>query len=91
MKISSVGSKSRIPPISYPIVQGEDDVYYLTHTFNNTENSAGSIFMETLNSADFSDVHTILYGHNMKNGSMFGTLMEYESPSYLVAHPPDFY
>ena len=74
-------------PISYPIVQGEDDVYYLTHTFNNTENSAGSIFMETLNSADFSDVHTILYGHNMKNGSMFGTLMEYESPSYLVAHP----
>ena len=74
-------------PISYPIVQGEDDVYYLTHTCNNTENSAGSIFMETLNSADFSDVHTILYGHNMKNGSMFGTLMEYESPSYLVAHP----
>ena len=73
--------------INYPVVQGSDNEYYLTHTFNNTENSAGSIFMETLNSADFSDVHTILYGHNMKNGSMFGTLMEYESPSYLVAHP----
>lgn len=74
-------------PISYPIVKGEDDVYYLTHTFNGTENSAGSIFMETLNSPDFTDMHTILYGHNMKNGSMFGSLMEYESPSYLVAHP----
>ena len=73
--------------ISYPIVQGEDDVYYLTHTFNDTENSAGAIFMEALSSPDFTDMHTILYGHNMKNGSMFGSLMEYESPSYLVAHP----
>ena len=73
--------------ISYPIVQGDDDVYYLTHTFNDTENSAGSIFMEALSSPDFTDMHTIIYGHNMQNGSMFGELSEYESPSFLVAHP----
>ena len=64
-----------------------DDSYYLNHTFSKKVNGAGSIFVETLNSADFTDLHTIIYGHNMKNGSMFAGLKEYRSASYLVAHP----
>ncbi len=73
--------------ISYPLMHTSDDSYYLNHTFSKKLNSAGSIFMETLNSADFSDLHTIIYGHNMKNGSMFAGLKNYSSASYLVAHP----
>ena len=73
--------------ISYPIMQGDDNAYYLNHTFKGNVNSAGSIFMEVLNAADFTDYHTLIYGHNMKNGSMFGTLSYYKSPTYLVAHP----
>lgn len=73
--------------ISYPMMHTGDDVYYLNHTFSGNENSAGSIFIETLNSPDFTELHTIIYGHNMKNGSMFAGLKNYTSPSYLVAHP----
>ena len=73
--------------ISYPLMHTTDDSYYLNHTFSKKVNSAGSIFVETLNSGDFTDLHTIIYGHNMKNGSMFAGLKEYRSASYLVAHP----
>jgi sortase B len=73
--------------ISYPIMHGDDDAYYLNHTFSGNVNSSGSIFMEALNSGDFSDLHTIIYGHNMKNGAMFAGLKSYQSPSYLVSHP----
>lgn len=73
--------------ISYPLMHGEDDQYYLKHTFSGNKNSAGSIFIETLNKPDFSERHTIIYGHNMKNGSMFGGLKEYRNASYLVDHP----
>ncbi len=73
--------------ISYPLVQTSDNEYYLTHTFSGEQNKSGSIFVETLNSADFSDLHTIIYGHNMKNGSMFAALKNYEKLSYFTAHP----
>ncbi len=73
--------------INYPIVKGDDDAYYLNHTFSGAVNSAGSIFLEVLNRSDFTDLHTLIYGHNMKNGSMFGSLKEYKAPSYLVDHP----
>lgn len=73
--------------ISYPLMHTGDDSYYLNHTFSKKVNSAGSIFMETLNNPDFSDLHTIIYGHNMKNGSMFAGLKEYRSASYMVTHP----
>lgn len=73
--------------ISYPLMYTSDNAYYLNHTFSGKVNSAGSIFVEALNSAAFTDLHTIIYGHNMKNGSMFATLKNYTSPSYLVAHP----
>ena len=69
--------------ISYPIVQGEDNDYYLHRTFKGQENFAGSIFVDYTNASDFSDPNTIIYGHNMKNGSMFGTLKQlYEGEKY---------
>lgn len=73
--------------ISYPMVHGEDNLYYLTHTFRKEDSKSGSIFLETKNDMDFGDLHTIIYGHNMKNGSMFAGLKEYSSKSYLTAHP----
>lgn len=69
--------------ISYPIVQGEDNDYYLHRTFKRTDNYAGSIFVDYTNASDFSDCNTIIYGHNMKNGSMFGKLKQlYEDEKY---------
>ena len=63
-----------IPTISYPIVQGTDNEYYLKHTVEGVLNSSASIFMDYRNASDFSDSNTIIYGHNMKNQSMFGIL-----------------
>lgn len=63
--------------ISYPVVQGTDNSYYLKHTFEKNSNAAGAIFIDYTNSSDFQDCNTIIYGHNMKNGSMFGLLRRY--------------
>jgi len=68
--------------ISYPVMQAKDNDYYLDHTYSGEENSAGSIFMEASNMPDFSDYHTIVYGHNMKNGSMFGSLKNYKTKDH---------
>ncbi len=68
--------------ISYPIMQAKDNDYYLDHMYSGEENSAGSIFMEASNMPDFSDYHTIVYGHNMKNGSMFGSLKNYKTKDH---------
>ena len=74
-----------VEDISYPIVRADDNDYYLHRTFEKTENFAGSIFMECKNKGDFSDRNTILYGHNMKDGSMFGTLSSlYDFEDYLI-------
>lgn len=63
--------------ISYPVVQGTDNDYYLKHTFEGTQNAAGSIFIDYMNSKSLEDCNTVVYGHNMKNGSMFGLLRKY--------------
>lgn len=78
----------RIPDtsIDYPVVQGNDDSYYLTHTFKKTEHVAGAIFLDSDNNADFSDDKNIIYGHNMKDGSMFQGLHKYENEQYLKTH-----
>ncbi|MBU9726374.1 class B sortase [Diplocloster modestus] len=72
--------------INYPVVQTGDNDYYLTHTVKNTRNSVGSIFVEYTNNSDFQDDNTFIYGHNMKNGSMFGLLKKYKDPSYYQAN-----
>lgn len=73
--------------ISYPVVHTTDDDYYLHRTFEKKDNFAGSIFVEYKNSGAFSDPNTIVYGHNMKNGSMFGSLSDVESKETYKEHP----
>lgn len=73
--------------IDYPVMQGDDNQYYMDHTIYGTDNVAGSIFMEVQNQDDFSDLVTFLYGHRMRDGSMFGNLKFYESEEYWKSHP----
>ena len=73
--------------IDYPILQGEDNEYYLKRTWKGYRNPVGSIFLETLNSNDFTDWNTIIYGHNMSDGSMFGGLQRYKRQNYWEEHP----
>ena len=63
--------------INYPVVQGDDNETYLHTTYENNYNFAGTIFVDYENSSDFSDCNTLIYGHNMKNGSMFGLLSKH--------------
>lgn len=76
--------------ISYPVVRGTDNSYYLSHLFDGEYNSSGSIFVDCHNQPDFSDSNTIVYGHNMRNGSMFGTLDQYQDGN-LCGEYPCFY
>lgn len=74
--------------IDYPVVQSStDDSYYLNHTIEGKEGYPGSIYTESVNSKDFSDFNTILYGHNMRDGSMFQNLHNYEDSAYMAEHP----
>lgn len=68
--------------ISYPIMQGEDNEYYLKHTFEGQAVTAASIFMDANNHADFSDQNTFIYGHNMKDKTMFGKLNDYKDEEF---------
>ena len=72
--------------IDYPILQSGDDTpedFYLNHGTNKKYLYAGSIYTQRRNSTDFSDPNTVIYGHNMKNGSMFGTLKKYRDVNYF--------
>ena len=63
--------------IDYPFVLGEDNSFYLNRDITGKSAVAGSLFMDSRCSADLSDFNTIIYGHNMKNHSMFGDLQRY--------------
>lgn len=73
--------------ISYPILFGEDNSQYLHTDYKGKSVYAGSIFTDFRNSSDFSDENTIVYGHNMRDGSMFGSLKEYQDELFLRLHP----
>jgi len=73
--------------ISYPIVKGEDNDKYLTTTYEGKKNSSGAIFMDANNSGEFADRNTFIYGHNMKNGSMFGQLRKFKTKDYYEQNP----
>lgn len=72
--------------ISYPIMYSGDDTTYLHTALDGSYASAGSIFMEGNNKPDFEDSHTIIYGHNMRNLSMFGKLRYYKQKEYYDDH-----
>ena len=73
--------------IQYPVTQGEDNSYYLKHLYDGTANKVGCLFIDYENAEDFSDNNTIIYGHNMRDGSMFSTLVEYKAQAYYDEHP----
>ena len=64
--------------ISYPLLQGDDNSYYLNHTWKKWTNVVGSIFLECQNSPDLTVFNTLVYGHRMNNGSMFASLKYYK-------------
>lgn len=73
--------------VNYPVVQGSDNSYYLKHLFNGKWNSAGCIFLDSRVSDDISDRHSIIYGHHMKDGTMFSGLTKYKKQAYYEEHP----
>lgn len=73
-------------PINYPVAQAKNNDYYLRRLLDGTYNQAGTIFMDYKNSSDFEDYNTIIYGHNMKNDTMFGTLINYKNQEYFNEH-----
>lgn len=74
-------------PISYPVVQCANNEYYLHHLFDQTPNSSGCPFIDARNAAPFQDPNTIIYGHNMYDGTMFSALSSYSDPEYAAGHP----
>ena len=61
-----------------------DDCYYLSHNLDGSEGYPGCLFTESCDAQDFSDFNTVIYGHNMKDRSMFGSLREYKSADFYA-------
>ena len=73
--------------VNYPVVQSKtSDYYYLTIDYKQRWSVSGSIYLSTYCASDFSDVESLIYGHNMHNGEMFGKLKKFTDPQYLEAH-----
>lgn len=73
--------------VNYPIVQGNNNSYYLNHSYDKKWSSFGSIFMDYSSSSDFSDKNTFIYGHHTRNGSMFGEIKKYMNINFYNEHP----
>lgn len=78
---------ARDTEIDYPVVRGKDNDFYLRHLFTGEQNKLGSVFMDYRNHSDFLDKNTIIYGHNMKDGSMFSSLTKYKDQQYYDNFP----
>lgn len=83
--------------IAYPVVQSaEDNLYYNTHAADRSYYSGGSIYSQDYNAKTFLDPNTVLYGHNLRSGEMFGLLGNYGDVDFFCGHPtiyihtPDF-
>lgn len=73
--------------VDYPFVRGQDNQFYLDHDFNKKSNELGAIFMDYRNLGNFIDDHTVIYGHYVKSGKMFGELNKYLDKDFLKANP----
>ena len=74
--------------INYPVVRSHDNFEYLHRAFDGSESRLGSIFLDMDNSTDFSDRHTIIYGHNMAvGGEMFSQLVEFQDQNFIERNP----
>ena len=73
--------------IDYPILQHEtDNTYYLNYNIDGSYGYPGCIYTENMNSKDFTDNNTVIYGHNMKNGTMFAALHKFEDATFFEEH-----
>jgi len=72
--------------IDYPLVQGKDNTRYLTRNALGKYSAAGSIFLDYRNSPDFTDFSTIIFGHHMKSGTMFGPIGSFYDQPYFDSH-----
>lgn len=72
--------------LNYPVTQTDNNEYYLNHLYDGAYNKVGCLFADYENRADFSDRNTIIYGHNMRDGSMFALLNRYDEQSYFDTH-----
>lgn len=72
--------------IDYPIMKSEDNDYYAHRAADGSYLYAGSLFMDYRNSSDFTDFNSIVYGHNMANGTMFADIPHYENEEYFMNH-----
>lgn len=77
--------------IDNPVMQTDNNFYYLTHNYKGENSRGGSIYMDYRNEPDLSDVHTIFYGHVLRNETMFGSLPKYSDESYAKEHPEFIY
>ena len=73
--------------INYPVVQANDNDYYLYRALDHSSNSSGTMFIDSRCASDFSSNHTLIYGHNMKNGTMLSTITNYWKQEYYEQHP----
>ena len=87
MNSDAVGWIKQDNIISYPVLKGTDNTYYLTHNAAHRESKSGSIFVDYRVNEGMEDRNCIIYGHDMLNNSMFGTLIKYASKSYFKQHP----
>lgn len=77
--------------ILYPVVHSKDNEDYLHTTFMKEYNFSGCIFLDCLASRDLTDRNSLIFGHNMKNGTMFGSLKKFSSDPDLCPQDPYFY
>lgn len=73
--------------IDYPVVIGDDDMEYVNKDVYGDFALSGSIFLDSDNARDISDPYTLVYGHHMDNGAMFGDVVEFVNTDYFEAHP----
>lgn len=73
--------------LSYPVMQGEDNQYYLSRSWKGEANASGSVFLESTCDKALTDFHTIVYAHRMRNDTMFGTLKYYNTLDFWQKHP----
>ncbi len=78
-------------PMNYPVAQAEDNDYYLHRLPDGTHNAGGTLFMDYRNASGLTDRNTVIYGHNMKGGHMFGFFTHYRMQTYYDAHPVMWY
>ena len=74
-------------PLNYPVVKGKNNEQYLRHLIDGRYNNSGTLFLDASNSKDLSDAHSFIFGHNMKNGTMFACLLNYSKDGYFEEHP----